>query len=298
MARKKKWSPTSHAPPSANSGADFNRPLDGWETDLLAYLQFGRAVGLPPGPALIDAYVASQKLAGLALSAIANRVEALRRIRPENVQATWEAHRTTTLVAELRKDHGNAGGPKRKTLLSALELESWLTPSMASTSAARERDLKYQVLWWALCSSGARPEETHTLKYQYSTPSPSTLCVQWNGRKNEKVSSARFWPFDHFATPPPHIAAWFAGGRPLPIIGTRKNVAQCVNSWIDTFHRRSKLPRPCSASGTPFHVTSTCPRLRMDNILRDELDAGRISLDTYEVMIGHTIKVSNTSYRR
>lgn len=243
------------------------------------------------GPESLLLYSSSQKAAGLCPTAIANRIENLRHLTEANFENTMKQHRVSREVASLRKQHANAGGPKRKPLVRREVLYTYL--SVAPTS---NRDLWYQILWYVCCATGCRPEETHTLKYRWnaSTTRSTNLSIRWCGRKNEAASGAAFikFPRNLFSSPPPLVEKWLASGKTLPSFGPVTNLATNLNSWLRKFPGRYHLPKPAE------HITSTVPRVRIDNILRDAVDKGELPIHQYEAMIGHSIKVSDVSYRR
>ena len=292
MARgaPRKWSAVSAvAPLQAET-------LDQFEKDVLGYILFALAQNMDLGPDLVVAYAASQELAGLCLIAIANRVEMIRRLTWNNVTSVLTQHRISRKLAHLRRSYTNAGGPKRKILASVMVLSSWLCrtpvlPRFRKGASYELRDLSYQVLWFICCAVGCRPEETRTLKYRYSN---GALSIQWNGRKNAPVSGACFYRFESslFSVAPSQVAGWLVEGKPLPHFGKQAHLATNMNSWLRKYHERRGLVCP------GLHVTSTCPRLRLDNVLRDLVDSGCLSVPVYEAMIGHTVRVSDLSYRR
>jgi len=260
---------------------------DQWEKDLVQYIHFSSVANIEPGPACLHLYATSQACAGLDLVAIANRVDSLKSITKNNAVHALQSHRVNRLCTAFRKSKANNGGPKRKPLIPMNILLSWVvdTPN-------NQRDLFYQVIWFFCICTGCRPEETHTLEYNYSA---KYINVKWNGRKHNPVSGANFVRFDFSlsAEPPLHIQRYLNSHTVLPKIGTRTNVSTCINSWLAKYHKRRNCVRP-----TLLHITSTVPRVRMDNTLRDKVDAGFLSIHVYESMMGHTIKVSDQYYRR
>jgi len=257
-----------------------------FRTDVENYMQFCAFNEMPLGPGALLAYASSQEAAGLDPVAIANRVEAMQSLTNENVKATLERRELRAMVSYLRKKKANLGGPSRKPLVDIATLASFLHEVPHS-----ERDLNFQAVWYVLIACGARPEETHTLQYQLR---PDGLKVKFNGRKNETASSAVYWffSFEYSVSPPRHVMRALEDRETLPRIGTRKNCAACVNSWLAKFHRLSNT-RPSSD-----HITSCCPRVRMDNVLRGLVDRGLLAVHVFEAMMGHTIEVSTSSYLR
>jgi hypothetical protein len=63
----------------------------------------------------------------------------------------------------------------------------------------------------------------------------------------------------------------------------RKSIASHINSWL-------------KRTGAEF--TSTTPRVRMDNLLRDLVEDGEITITELEDRTGHTWQVSTNSYAR
>ena len=116
-----KWTPKS----SALCGPVAFVP-DQAEKDILSYLLLSTRQGVDPGAKLLLSYVSSQVNAGMCPVAIVNRVELLRRITWENAQGHIAQLRISRTCASLRKTKANAGGPKRKALLSIETLLSFL----------------------------------------------------------------------------------------------------------------------------------------------------------------------------
>lgn len=261
---------------------------DQYEKDLVGYICFCQYLGIDPGSPALLAYGVSQKAAGLDPSAIANRIDMLTGVTKENVIFRLQSHRVKRFAAALRKEKANAGGPKRKLFLTLDYLMEWVCPSSKT-----KNDLEYQVVFFICIATGCRPEETHTMKIRIKTEG---IEVQWNGRKNCPTSGAHFllFPFSLSSPPPSHVKKYLEENINLPKIGTRSNVSSCINSWLTRFKKNN----PSFFSFPPLHTTSTCPRVRMDNILRDLVDAGKLTIHVYEQMIGHTINVSDVSYRR
>jgi hypothetical protein len=261
-------------------------PPDAFENDILDYIRFARQHGFPIGPPALTQYCESQRAAGLDLAAIANRMEAMQSLTEANYENALIRHQLKRRITSLRKEKANRGGPKRKTLLSISHLMLW-----CNATAVDPRDLKYQIVWFVLVATGMRAEEHHTAKIKIVGRS---IHVQFNGRKNSLESGAAFIKFDYnlSARIPQYVVEYFQMHQQAPKIGTRKNCASCINSWLMKFLPRANLPVPT------FKITSGCTRVRMDNVLRDLVDEGRLSQAHYEHMIGHTLKVSNNYYRR
>jgi hypothetical protein len=158
-------------------------------------------------------------------------------------------------------------------------------------STGVRRDLIFQSLWYVMICTGCRPEELHTANIRLTS---NALEVRYNGRKSESASGANYlrYPFSWSAAPPSTVQAFLKSGERFPIIGTRRNVAACFNSWLVSFRPRQGMPPP------NLKVTSTCPRVRMDNVLRDQLDDKLITIEVFERLMGHKVQVSDQSYRR
>lgn len=281
MGRRKKWSYLSLPGLAVAAGADQ------WEKDLQEYLVWARQQGLPVGSSALQAYATSQRAAGMDLVAIANRIEAFRSVTDANVTSIIGQHQISRTVATLRRDKANAGGPHRKALVSISVLMGWCVPTPMS-----QRDLHYQVVWFVLLATGCRPEEHHTVKHKIENP--EGLSILFNGRKSSPASGAAyvFFSYQYSCRPPDHVLHYLRTHKDLPKIGSRKNCSSCINSWLSKFHSRYRILSP------PDKVTSCCPRVRMDNVLRDLVDEQLLTIHVYENMIGHTVKVSDVSYRR
>lgn len=258
---------------------------DQWTLDLNEYLAFANRLRVPPGPIALKSYALSQRAAGMDPTAIANRVDSFKHIAPGNLQSARDHHSLKRTASELRKSKTNSGGPKRKPLVVIKTLMQWCTYTGVV------RDLRLQAMWYIMLVCGCRPEELHTLELKMGL---SGLDIRFNGRKNEATSGAAFlhFPFKWSMAPPDHIKTFLEKCHELPRIGSRKNVSSCFNSWLRKFHFRHRMTQPTQ------YVTSTCPRVRMDNVLRDLLDDQLMTTAVYEHIIGHTVNVSDKSYRR
>lgn len=280
--RPPKWLPTTKAKPVANGPPP--QPSQ-WEKDACAYADFCKVNSLSMGATALLKYAESQESSGLCRNAIANRMEALRCLRDTSFAEQVEGQRLSDRIRELRKRTANEGGPKRKPLVSISNLERWLVPVL------EERDIRYQSVWWWLICTGARPEEMHHIQCKVSE---SSVDVRWDGRKGNSSTSAQYlsYPYD-WAIPLPHHLQEYFSVAPAPMkvtIGTRKNCCSCINSWLRSFAKRHSFD--C------LGVTSTCPRVRMDNVIRTIYDEGGMTPIQFEALMGHTLETSQQSYRR
>jgi integrase len=238
------------------------------------------------GPEALVQYAHSQVEAGMDKVAIANRMKQFMHLTRVNFNHSLSVHRACQLMAELRREKAISGGPKRKPLVSMPLLRTFLTEIPNS-----ERDLSYQMIWFVLIATGTRPADARRLKYRISD---DAIEVQFNGRKNESASSARFWvfPFIYSSFPPNHVARALRLHQQLPQLGSAMSYAACINKWLKAFCTKNSLPE------IPLSITSCCPRVRMDNFLRHMLDQGSITTKVYEAMMGHSVEVSDQAYLR
>lgn len=232
---------------------------------------------------LMLAYAEQQLCDGCDKGVIANRIEKLRAVTIANVAATVAQTKIDHLIWSLRKEKAATGGGKRKGLFTIDELAA-----IVAAAADTPRDVSYQVTWWLLLASGCRPNELHTMKVDLNH---GGLSVVFNGRKNDLETGccSYLFLFDYSIMVPSWIRAHILE-RGLPKIGTASNVSSCINSWLKSFGARQGI----NTEG----MTSTSGRVRMDNVLRAELDCGEISEVVYESMMGHKVTTSEKFYKR
>jgi len=282
--RPRKWLATTAAAPETTG----IKP-DQFEKDVEGYVELASCHRLTLGPVALQAYARSQRSAGCDLGAIANRVESLVTVREGNVSAVIEAHRVKRLVSEMRKAKANAGGPKRKPLADIGTLMSWCIPT------TNQRDLQFQSVWFLLIATGCRPHELHSADVRLTGRSADPgVEIRFNGRKQNSSTGANYLHFssEHSAEIPAHIREHLRKAGRIPKIGTPQNIASCINSWLQKFHGRYQGPPQ------PAGITSTCPRVRMDNVLRSLVDESLMPVHVYEALMGHTVQTSDASYRR
>lgn len=284
MPRRKKWSPLSGKP----EATEVATVPDVFERDLREYLHFCSHNEMEPGPEGLLQYGRSQRAAGLDGASVANRLDQFKGVTATNALNILAHHRVKRFSAELRQAKARAGGPKRKPLVAISALSRWFDPSHIKT----DRDRVYATLWFVLCATGMRPEEHHHMDCRIGNDGES-LEICFRGRKSNSSTGAPYvrFPFQLSCEPPSYVRDRLLKGR-LDTIGTPKNCASCINSWLKS-HQKGNFPEPTEPS-----VTSTVPRVRMDNVLRDLIDEGEYSANQFEVMMGHTIKTSDSSYRR
>jgi hypothetical protein len=247
------------------------------------YLLFCETQDIRPGPDATVLFARSMLDAGLDPSSIANRVEMVRRIRRSNARAILGHLKVQAMLSTLRQLKVRSGGPKRKPYISIDTFETFLHKSTAFQT--HESNTTFQIIFFVLLCTGARPNETHSMRIRRVCDG---LHVQFNGRKRHNSSSAAyyFWPFDWSLFPPQHIIdAWdqHVVDEKLPAVGHRDTVATHINSWL---------------ARIGAHFTSTAPRVRMDNVLRDFVQMGTLTIPELEDRMGHTWQVSTNSYAR
>jgi len=285
MPRKKMFSATKLVP---KEKVEPHHPSQ-FEKDVLEYLAFCGSNALVAGPEALVLYGQAQVFAGLDRGAVANRLDQLRSITTLNASASIAHRRLQDFSRSLRREKARAGGPKRKPLVTAAQLMLWLQGDPTD-----ERSCRYRTVWYILCLTGARPEELHHSEMRLDR---DALRVKFNGRKNSLATGAAFlsFSFDLFEPPPPYVVATLKSGG-VPKIGTPRNTASCINSWLRSF----RFPEMLAGTGKRLSevISSTVPRVRIDNILREQYEEGLITETLYEQMIGHNLKTSNESYRR
>ena len=72
-------------------------------------------------------------------------------------------------------------------------------------------------------------------------------------------------------------------------IGTPENVASCINAWVKSWmvqhHPQVNL-----------HLTSTLPRVHLDNVLRRKVDDGSLSEHNFTLLMDHSLATSDEHY--
>ena len=232
---------------------------------------------------LMRVYAEQQLADGCDKGVVANRVEKLRRVDASNAKAILAQTGIDQLIWSLRKDKATSGGGKRKDLFTIDALAA-----IIATMSQTPRDVKYQVIWWILIASGCRPNELHSIQIVFDVDG---LSVRFNGRKNDLETGccSYLFLFEYSIAAPPWVRAHILE-HGLPRIGTATNISSCINSWLKSFG----VSHGVQTEG----MTSTSGRVRMDNVLRLELDAGEISEIAFEMMMGHKVTTSEKFYKR
>ena len=225
-------------------------------------------------------YVGQQLNAGLDPATVRTRLEYLKQFRVSLVSPLTSLDNVDAhdLIVKLKRAKALQGGSKLKPLVTIQQLFSPLhTPARGGCAA---RWLTYQALWWCIICSGCRPNEMCDAVLLLTTTS---LKVGYLHRKQNSMPGARKdeYLFKWTGPPPAEICLWINEHKKFSFKGC--NVASCLNSWL----------KQCNCN-----MTSTVPRLFLDNVLRNEVDSGVLTVVAYERLMGHSIKTSDASYRR
>jgi hypothetical protein len=168
-------------------------------------------------------------------------------------------------------------------------------------SPVRDHDLTikknqfYVAMWYILVITGTRPTELLSAQFRIDDDG---IGVRFNGRKNSKATAARYWKFLYTWTYTPSIAeiqrisnSLDSDGRVISLKegGESFQIAQAINAWLKK-HDRHIIDG--------LQITSTSPRVFLDNILGRIFEQGGMPLQLFEDLMGHTIKVSRANYQR
>ena len=231
-------------------------------------------------------YSAQQLRTGTMASSVQSRIESLGRIsaHPEHEEQTLDSFRAAMLKATLAKLVAKERGAGKPLVLLA-DLVRPLVPT-----ATKVRHRRYQALWWSLLVTGSRP--CH-IKHAGISTHPTVMRVKWGSRKARSKALQR--PLDY-------QLAWSCDVDPVirsevlncKAIGTisksgKSNVAACINSWLLKWMR--KHHPECRQK-----LTSTLPRVYLDNILRAQLENGFLSEHNYVMLMDHTVRTSDEHY--
>ena len=248
---------------------------------------------LNPGyskPRLLSLFVAQQLRKQCKRSTIKGRLELVRYLPSSGdaavEEATVDRMKSRALISLFGKEAQVDKVFKVNHALSTLRLP--LLPA-----ATHRRDQQYQSLWWALLTTGSRPVH---LRQATLEAKEEGLAVRYGGgRKSEDNALARplFYHFSWVAGPPTEqILRHLEGCRK---IGTQNkktklwNTAACVNSWLKKWMaRHHPLSDVC--------LSSTLPRVHLDNILRGRVHNGLMAASEFESLMDHTTKTSDEHY--
>jgi hypothetical protein len=185
------------------------------------------------------------------------------------------------MATALRRTKARDGGCREKKLTSIDVLARFT--QKATPGCHKERELCYRSFRWMLVATGCRPAELHTSSW---TLLKKELHLIIRARKDSQAQGkrARIFKFA-WSTPPPRDVREYLSRQQTCPIGNEGNVACCINSWL-----RSR--------GADSSITSTSPRVRLDNVLGPMVEDREINLEIFEWLMGHTWSTSMRSYRR
>jgi hypothetical protein len=255
------------------------------------FVIFCIAQGLEIGGTAVVPYGESQRLAGLDGSVVANNMQTVRYITADNWEQAIAQARVSHFISSLRADKARNGGPKRKPLLDIHQLMS----PIRDLNLASKKDGFYAAVWCILVITGIRPAELFTAQFVIESDG---IGVRFNGRKNSTATSARYWKYKYEWSYKPSdtefqiIAKYLdADGK---IISLKDNgepfaIAQAINAWLSKNHK---------STVNGLQITSTSPRVFLDNVLSRFFELGTMPQQLFEDLMGHTIKVSRANYQR
>ena len=220
-------------------------------------------------------YVAQQLRQGLDASSVLTHVNIISNL---GMSETTHGGDARSLKSTLLRMKARSGGPQIKPLIEMGLLELPLRPA-----AVTERDLQYQACWWLLVMTGARPAN---LRNAIPSLVPGGVSVMYRGRKVESNASHRpiIYRDEEWSVP------CYLRHHIKPVgIGTEKNIAACVNSWVARWMRKHHAE-------VTTHITSTQPRVYRDHKLRVLHEKGQLSEKDYRLMMDHSLEVSDKHY--
>lgn len=255
------------------------------------FVTFCTAHNLEIGPEAIIPYGRSQRHAGLDASVVANNLQVIRFTTAHNwEQAIAQAH-VSHYIGSLRTEKARGGGPKRKPLLSLPQLMS----PISELDLGDKKDGFYAAMWLILIITGIRPTELFTAQF---TIESDGIGVRFNGRKNSTATSARFWKYLYEWSYKPSdmelrtiAKAIDSDGRVMSLKdnGEPFAIAQGINAWLKKIGK---------STIDGLEITSTSPRVFLDNVLSRLFESGAMPMQLFEDLMGHTIKVSRANYQR
>ena len=221
-------------------------------------------------------YASQQMLDETKATSVHSRLECLKWVShdPSTEEAALDRCRTAGVAKTIQ-------GLAKTRFKANLPLHSLLRPLVPT--AVRARDRRYQCLWWALLSTGARP--AHVKGSKINILNGSAFRVLWGSRKKRSKPMSR--PLD-YAMPCGVDTVVSDELQRCVDIGTKKNIASCINSWLQKWMAKHHRGAP--------RLTSTLPRVHVDNLLRARVQAGTLSVHDFEVMMDHTMQTSDEHY--
>lgn len=229
--------------------------------------------------AMVRSYVQQQLLDGLDPSTVKTRLIYIRRLgiplSAEERQRAYVKLAVDGILTRLDRMK-NKVGTKFKPLCPLHELRAVYT-SPGST----ERDRHYQLAWYILVVTGQRAGNLVGASFRVLGDGLRVRFLE--GRKTEKkaLRCGIVFRFAWSERPPSFFDLKHGRDFVFPPIGTKRNVAAHINTWL-------------RAQGWSF--TSTVPRVRLDNLLRELLNQKLLTTLEYERFMNHTTETSDKHY--
>lgn len=219
-------------------------------------------------------FIAQQRNAGIDALSCANQLEMLTHVH--DIGASEQCDQRRQVEHALRKEKALTGGCKKKPWWSV----PWLMSCLGNPE--NERDIHYHTFWWFLIVTGIRPAEH--LGATIACLDATSIHVMLASRKEQVLQGdlARVFLFEWSCPPPAHVKKCLAN-KGVPQF--TKSAASCLNSWLSKVFNQQE-------------VTSTSPRVSLDNILHRKANEGIIAVDHYEWLMGHSSKTSTLHYMR
>lgn len=187
-----------------------------------------------------------------------------------------------SLAKVFAKQKRSIGGHKKKPLISL----STLRLVLKKKKIPHKNHSLWRVFWWLLCVTGGRPanltrspvilKESELLWY------PRNLKA--NGGTTAVSAIPRSFPLGWSFQPPRDVRAYLLRKRRAPNFKS-KTAASCCNSWLQRVGLKKK-------------VTSTSPRVRLDNVLRIRVLCDLMSKDDFVFLMNHSWETSTKYYAR
>lgn len=230
------------------------------------------------------AYIDSHRKMGMSPGSIRTRVSVLKYVsaNPKDEGVTVDRIRCAAILAQVDREAANKKF-NRKPNLPLSDLVRPLVPT-----GVTQRDRRFQALWWLCIVTGARPCHIAQAEIRYSSVG---LRIRWGARKRQTNAMQRplLYKFSWTCTVHADIIAELEGCKKIGTVkNTQSNIAACINSWVK---KRLHVFYPGERN-----MTSTFPRVHLDNILREKLRNGEITEYEFSVLMEHTLKTSDEHY--
>lgn len=256
---------------------------------------FMRLNGNLPGwsrPQIIAALIGQMDSDGLWPSTIANRLAILERwhVDPRDTGAARESILNSVAVKAVDAYKGHVGPKRVRPLLDKADL---LRPFLyAPTRSDPALQTRRRAFWFVLVATGNRPEHVEGARNLQITP--TALGVLWGKRKVRDAPNDYVWyPFAWADAPPSDVwSELYTHG--VPHLGVL-DPASTINGWLKSL--RTGLTSGENEEGA-MGLTSLSGRVRLSNYLAEQVKAGEMTEQEFEIVLDHTLEVSMAHYGR